>query len=114
MKSKLIEYLSHKDENLLKKRKVGEAILSNFEHFLGRSKKAGRPTNEFAQPDGGAQEEVPFGKEVFRRSRPYWVKNEERSVCLCIYHLRMSGYVQVKEILSRNFRHLIKIISKFI
>ena len=238
MKSKLIEYLSHKDENLLKKRKVGEAILSNFEHFLGRSKKAGRPTNEFAtvkrvilavalsgnskeiddkyrqavantlgvsvrdvrnfleeiipkindgkaslaqlrgelraddmseladklvnefwllhskpssrmgdqvtnprnrsqkhdkylsnhaldegfelfkiwvkQPDGGAQEEVPFGKEVFRRSRPYWVKNEERSVCLCIYHLRMSGYVQVKEILSRNFRYLIKIISKFI
>ena len=48
MKSKLIEYLSHKDENLLKKRKVGEAMLSNFEHFLGRSKKAGRPTNEFA------------------------------------------------------------------
>ena len=48
MKSQLIEYLSHRDKRLLKKRKAEDATLSNLrEHFRRRGKK-GRPTNEFA------------------------------------------------------------------
>ena len=47
------------------------------------------------EEDGGNQEHVPFGKEVFRRSKPYYVRNEERSVCRCIYHLRCEEFVQV-------------------
>ena len=51
------------------------------------------------EEDGGNQEHVPFGKEIFRRSKPYYVRNEERSVCRCIYHLRCEEFVQVVVIL---------------
>ena len=42
----------------------------------------------------GNQEDVPFGREIFRRSKPYYARNEKRSVCMCIYHLRCEEFVQ--------------------